>query len=411
MGNNKWLRYSFVYLLILVALAALFFNIFSSPKTVKPFVNINQVITDAKSGLIERIEIQGGGNILITYADEPQVQYYSRLESGDSITRLLLDADVPLDSIDILIDQPSTTGDILTILSGLLPIIFVGGLFFFLVRQARSGNLVAKNVVKHNWKVEPKPSVRFADVGGLQEAKQAVEDLVAYLKEPNRFGEVGMEMPRAVLVQGPPGVGKSLFVRSVAGEAGVRLISCNSSEFIELFVGVAAARVRDLFQEAKRIAPVIVFIDELDSIGRERTQIDKHGSNSEQQLLLSQLFAELDQLKAQRGIVVFAATNRPELVDPALLRAGRLEKQINIGLPSEEERLEILKILVRGKLLAQDVRLEEIARQTPGRTGADLASIVNQAAILALKGTRISSGQVINYRDLEQAIDIYRSVT
>ncbi len=215
-------------------------------------------------------------------------------------------------------------------------------------------------------------------------------------------------MPRAVLVQGPPGVGKSLFVQAVAGEAGAKFIHANSAEFIELFCGVGAARVRNLFEEAKKQAPAVLLLDELDAVGHIRTALGKQAEYSEQQVLLSQLFAELDQMKGKRGVVFFAATNRPDLVDPALVRAGRLQRQINIGLPDEAARLEILKILARDKTLAPDVNLAEIARQTEGRTGADLAAIVNQAGALALEGDGAQTKSLIHARHLDQAMNLLR---
>ncbi len=388
MQTNHWLRHGFTYLLILVTLAALAFNIFQQPRAPRYSMTINQVLADAKEGLIERIETSGtGGDLLVTYRDEPDTKVHAQMERGQSITQLLLAAGVPLDSLDVVVTQsPPQWDNIIALLGTILPFLLIGGLFYFLLRRAQPGSQAAQNLVKHNWQIDPKPAVKFADVGGMHEAKQSVADLVAYLKDPGRSGEVGARMPRAALVQGPPGVGKSLFVQAVAGEAGAKFIHANSAEFIELFCGVGAARVRNLFEEAKKQAPAVILLDELDAVGHIRTALGKQAEYSEHQLLLSQLFKELDQMKAKRGVVFFAATNRPDLVDPALVRAGRLERQITIGLPDEAARLEILNILARDQPLAPDVDLAEIARQTEGRTGADLASIVNQAAVLALEG-------------------------
>ncbi|MGB8646771.1 MAG: ATP-dependent metallopeptidase FtsH/Yme1/Tma family protein [Anaerolineae bacterium] len=403
MKSNPWYKNVFIYLLILVTLAALAFNIFT-PKPSRPQIGINQVLADAKDGQIMRIQTLGsGGELLITYKEDPGVQYSSRMEPGDSITRLLLAAGVPLDSVDISVASAPQSDNLIALLGTVLPFVLIGGLFFFLLRRAQAGNRVAKDLIKHEWKIE-KPAITFADVGGMNEAKQAIGDLIAYLKNPDRFGAVGARMPRAVLLQGPTGSGKSLFVQAVAGEAGVKLINTSGSEFIEIFCGVAAARMRELFLEAKKLAPVVVLIDELDALGRARLQADKQAAASEQQLLLSQLFIELDQLQAKRGVVVVAATNRPDLVDPALVRAVRLNRQIIIGLPTTEERLEILKVLVKDKALAPDVSLEEIAQQTDARTGADLAAIVNRAEVLTMQGNGTAATRALTAQDFREAL-------
>jgi cell division protease FtsH len=401
-GRRRWFQNGFIYLLILVAIAALFFNIFQQPRR-RNSISISEAAQDVQAGLVSEISA-AGTTLTLTYEDGTSA-ITTKANRDISVEETLRNLGVTLDKIsqvNIAYEQPAEWGDILTVLSGFLPLLFIGALFFFLFRQARSGNQV-NNLVRHAWKVDRVPTVTFADVGGMGEAKEAVGDIIAYLKDPKRLGEVGAQMPRAILVQGPPGVGKGLFIQAVAGEARVRLITANSSEFVELFCGVAAARVRNLFDEAKKLAPAIVFIDQLDAIGRRRRELGKDMNASEQELFLSQLFTELDTLKSKKGIVVFAATNRPDLLDPALLRAGRLERRINVGLPDEDERLEILKILTRDKALAQDVRLEEIVRQTQDRTGADLASIVNQAAVSALKRGSASSGGTLANADFEQA--------
>ncbi len=400
MGNRSWYRYPFIYLLILVTLAALAFNIFQSPKATGYTESINQVLADAKNGLIDRIVVQGTGTDLrVYYKEDPETPVRAVIERGDSITRLLVAAGVDLNSVEIDVNapNPSNWDNIIALLGTILPFIFIGAFFFFLLRRGQWSNNITQSLAQRAWQVE-KPKVTFADVGGMRDAKQAVSDIVAYLKNPNKFGVLGAQMPRAALLQGPTGAGKSLFVRAVAGEAKCKLVYCNSAEFIEVFVGVGAARLRALFQQAQKLAPVVVFIDELDAVGRTRIEPNKPASNGEQQLLLSQLFVELDQLKAKRGVVVIAATNRPDLIDPALLRAGRIDRQISIALPNEGERLEILRIVTRGKSLASDVRLEEIARQTEGRSGADLAAMVNQAAVKALATN--GNGRSITVRDL-----------
>ncbi len=407
MGGKQWFRNWFIYLLVLAAIAALFFNIFQQPRRPNS-ISISALAEEVQLGMVREISASGT-TLKVIYHDGTRA-IASKASRDTSVEESLRNLGVAADKmsdVGIVYEQPAEWGDILTILSGLLPLIFVGALVFFLLRQSQSGNQMAKNFIKHTWKVD-KPTITFADVGGMHEAKKAMEDFIAYLKDPKRFGEAGARMPRGILVQGPPGVGKGLFVQAVAGEAGAKLIHCSSAEFIELFIGVGSGRVRNLFEAAKKLAPVVVLLDELDTIGRRRGELSERSDASEQQTAMSQLFVELDELHANRGVVFFGVTNRPDLVDPALLRAGRLERQINIGVPNEEERLEILKILTRGRPLAQDVQLEEIARQTPGRTGADLASIVDQAAVRALKGGRANGGGAITGDDLQQALGLLK---
>ncbi len=408
--NNSLFTKGFIFLLVLVTLAALAFNIMT-PKRSRPFIPINQVLADAKDGMIESIQTQGSsGDILITYKEDPGVQYSSRLEPGDSITRLLLATGVSLDSIDIAVASPPQSDNVIALLGTILPFILIGGLFFFLMRQARGANRVAQDLIKHEWKVE-KPGITFTDVGGMNEAKKAVADLVAYLKDPGRFGAVGERMPRGVLVQGPTGSGKSLFVQALAGEAGARLMNTSGSEFIEIFCGIGAARVREVFDQAKKSAPIVLFIDEVDALGRARVQPEKQGNYSEQQLLLSQLFVELDNLASKRGVVVIGATNRPDLVDPALVRAGRLDRQVTLGLPTLEERQDILKIQTRDKALAPDANLEAISQQTEGRSGADLAALVNRAAVIAMQRGGSAGQRAISAADLAEAMGMQKAMS
>lgn len=283
--------------------------------------------------------------------------------------------------------EGSVIGDIL---SWLAPILVVFALWMFLVprlgeRAGMGGGLMAIGKSRARVYLETDTQVTFADVAGVDEAKEELAEIVAFLKDPGRYGRLGARIPRGILLVGPPGTGKTLLARALAGEAGVPFFSINGSEFVEMFVGVGAARVRDLFEQARRHAPAIVFIDELDALGRARGLAGGLGGHDEKEQTLNQLLSELDGFDTSKGVVLLAATNRPEILDPALLRAGRFDRQVLVDRPDKVGRIQILGVHLRKVTLAADVHAEEVAALTPGFTGADLANLVNEAALLATR--------------------------
>jgi cell division protease FtsH len=294
--------------------------------------------------------------------------------------------------------QPRNQGAFLQTISGLiLPILLLVGLFF-LIRRAQVGpGSQAMNFGKSKARVqmEPQTQVTFSDVAGIEQAKLELTEVVDFLKNSDRFTAVGAKIPKGVLLVGPPGTGKTLLARAVAGEAGVPFFSISGSEFVEMFVGVGASRVRDLFEQAKSNAPCIVFIDEIDAVGRQRGA-GLGGGNDEREQTLNQLLTEMDGFEGNTGIIIIAATNRPDVLDAALLRPGRFDRQVVVDRPDVSGRLEILQVHARGKTLGQDVDLEKIARRTPGFTGADLSNLLNEAAILAARRnlTEISMDEI-----------------
>jgi cell division protease FtsH len=278
---------------------------------------------------------------------------------------------------------------VLTLITSALPILLLVGLLLYLGRQMQQGQQAALGFGRSRARLygAERPRVTFADVAGEDEAKTELTEVVDFLKKPDRYYAVGARLPRGVLLVGPPGTGKTLLARAIAGEAQVPFYSISASEFVELFVGVGASRVRDLFEQAKRNAPSIVFVDELDAVGRQRGA-GLGGGNDEREQTLNQLLVEMDGFDEREQVIVVAATNRPDVLDPALLRPGRFDRQVTLGLPDRNGRMQILKVHIRGKPLANDVDLEQLARATPGFSGADLANLVNEAALLTARDDR-----------------------
>ncbi len=291
-----------------------------------------------------------------------------------------------------------------TLLTTMLPILLIVGVFFFVMQQTQgSGNRVmqfGRSKARMHATEGRKPAVSFDDVAGCDEVKEELQEVVDFLRYPKRYVEMGARIPKGVLLFGSPGTGKTLIARAVAGEAGVPFFSNSGSDFVEMFVGVGASRVRDLFEQAKRQAPAIVFIDEIDAVGRMRGA-GYGGGHDEREQTLNQLLVEMDGFAINEGIIIIAATNRPDVLDPALLRPGRFDRQVTIDRPDVRGRLEILKVHIRGKRLAKDVDLGVIARRTPGFTGADLENLVNEASLLAVRRRR----REVATEDLEEAID------
>ena len=392
-NQSNWSRNGFVYLLILVAAVAIFFNMF--PRTPQAeVVDISQVARWVQEGQVKYIVVDG---------DELRVRRVgmtrdeiSRKEPGQDITTLLRSYGVSperLRQVEIRVNPPSEFGNWLLVLTNLLPIIIVGVLFFLLLRQAQGSNSQAMSFGKSRARMYSgdKPTVTFDDVAGAEEAKQELQEVVEFLREPQKFAALGARIPKGVLLVGPPGTGKTLMAKAIAGEAGVPFFSISGSEFVEMFVGVGASRVRDLFDQAKRNAPCIIFIDEIDAVGRHRGA-GLGGSHDEREQTLNQILVEMDGFDTNTNVIVIAATNRPDILDPALLRPGRFDRRVVMDRPDVKGRRAILEVHVRGKPLGPDVDLDKVARLTPGFVGADLENLVNEAAILAARRNKKAIG-------------------
>ena len=397
--SSRWIRNSFIYLLIAVAVIAIFFTLFSEPLGGSEEISISEVISWAKMGRLESIEIGGDKLTVVTISGET---FTARKESGASIVEILQDADVDPATVNIWPKGTSGLGSLFSILLNFLPLIFFGAVLLFMMRQAQGntnqtfsfGRSRARMVLGNN------PAVSFADVAGADEAKTELEEVVEFLKFPDRFLNLGARIPRGVLLVGPPGTGKTLLARAVAGEASVPFFSISGSEFVEMFVGVGASRVRDLFDQAKRNAPCIVFVDEIDAVGRHRGA-GIGGGHDEREQTLNQILVEMDGFDTSTNVIVIAATNRPDILDPALLRPGRFDRRVTLDNPDIKGRTAILAVHGKGKPLADDVDLERIGKQTPGFSGADLANLVNESALLAARRSKTS----ITFEEFAESID------
>ena len=364
-----------------------------------PKIDISEVLQRAESGQISKIEVREDKlNVTTTSGEE----FKSRKESGVSMLELLEGLGIDTGANGIQIEVKSGGTSFFGILLAILPLIFIGGLIFFMMRGTRGGLNQALSIGKSKARlaVVDSPSVTFSDVAGVEEAKNELAEIVEFLRFPGKFTRLGAKIPRGVLLMGPPGTGKTLVSKAVAGEAGVPFFSISGSEFVEMFVGVGASRVRDLFSKAKQSAPAIVFIDEIDAVGRNRgTGIG--GGHDEREQTLNQILVEMDGFDERANVIVIAATNRPDVLDPALLRPGRFDRRVVLDLPDVKGREAILGVHLAGKPILPDVDVSSVARQTHGFSGADLANLVNEAAILAARVERDG----ISIDDLEEAIE------
>jgi len=391
----------------MAAILLLFFVFVSTPKD-RHEIAISQVVKDVSAGTVKSIEAtEGSGNIKICYDDPATCANYktSLKEPLDTVYSVLKDAGAPQDKIDavqIQVKPAEQWGSLLGILGFLLPTLILVGAFLFMMRQAQGTNSQAMSFGKSRARLFTgnKPTITFADVAGVEEAKQELAEVVEFLKYPDKFNSLGARIPRGVLLVGPPGTGKTMLSRAVAGEAGVPFFSISGSEFVEMFVGVGASRVRDLFDQAKRNSPCIIFIDEIDAVGRQRGA-GLGGSHDEREQTLNQILVEMDGFDSQTNIIMIAATNRPDVLDPALLRPGRFDRQVVLDRPDIKGRIAILAVHTRGKPLDKGIVLETLAKQTPGFSGADLENLVNEGAILAARRNR----KTITMSEMEEAID------
>jgi len=403
--SSRWLRNSFIYLLILVAVIAIVVSFFRDGGDSES-MTFSQVIQEAKAGNIETIEVDGK-SLTIKKEGEPDKTYKSRIGDNTDLEQNLREEGVEIGgnsekSVEIKYENPPAFGNWIGILINFLPLLVFGAIFIFLMRQAQGSNSQAMNFGKSRARMFTgnKPTVTFSDVAGVDEAKEELQEVVEFLKYPEKFASLGARIPRGVLLVGPPGTGKTLLSRAVAGEAGVPFFSISGSEFVEMFVGVGASRVRDLFDQAKRNAPCIVFVDEIDAVGRQRGA-GLGGSHDEREQTLNQILVEMDGFDTNTNVIVIAATNRPDILDPALLRPGRFDRQVILDRPDSRGRKMILEVHAKGKPFEKDVNVEVLAKQTPGFSGADLANLVNEAAILAARRNK----KKITMIEFNEAVD------
>ncbi|MDD5144660.1 MAG: ATP-dependent zinc metalloprotease FtsH [Candidatus Pacebacteria bacterium] len=381
---------NFLTIILLFLLISTVFTFISSPFEKENKISLTQLVDDINGGKIKKISIQGD-DLQILYQDETKA--VSRKETDSALSQSLINygADQQkLKGVEVETQEANGTGSWLwPLLLSLLPILAIAGFFFLIFRQAKTGAMQAFDFTKAKARLfgaegHTKERITFKDVAGSQEAKSELMEIVDFLKNPAKFLQMGARIPRGLLMMGPPGTGKTLLARAVAGEAHVPFFHISGSEFVEMFVGVGAGRVRDLFNTAKKAAPAIIFIDELDAIGRHRGA-GLGGGHDEREQTLNQILVEMDGFERDTNVIVTAATNRPDVLDPALLRPGRFDRRVILDLPDVNEREEILKIHCKGKPLASDIEIREIAERTPGFSGADLANVVNEAAILAAR--------------------------
>jgi cell division protease FtsH len=389
--NKKW-RNAGLYALLAIVVIALATAFLDQPSQTRETWRYDQFIDNVKSNKVEIVQLSSDRTQAMVTAQDG-TQYQVNLPNDPELISILT-----TNNVDIKVRPQSDDGFWFRTLSGLFfPILLLVGLFFLLRRAQNGPGSQAMNFGKSKARVqmEPQTQVTFGDVAGIEQAKLELNEVVDFLKNADRFTAIGAKIPKGVLLVGPPGTGKTLLARAVAGEAGVPFFSISGSEFVEMFVGVGASRVRDLFEQAKNNAPCIVFIDEIDAVGRQRGA-GLGGGNDEREQTLNQLLTEMDGFEGNTGIIIIAATNRPDVLDAALLRPGRFDRQVVVDRPDYAGRLEILNVHARGKTLSKDVDLEKIARRTPGFTGADLSNLLNEAAILAARRnlTEISMDEV-----------------
>ena len=406
MGSNKWLKNSFVYLLVIIGVIVVFYTFLPSfgGRNERP---LTTVVSMAKNHEIREILVDGKKLTVFPRSSgaSGSNRFTSRMGSETDIINLLVESGVdvgPPGGVEVTFKGSSGWTSFLGLMLNFLPLILFGGLILFMMRQAQGSNNQTMSFGRSRAKMAPlnRPGVSFTDVAGVDEAKAELEEIVEFLKFPERFLSLGARIPKGVLLVGQPGTGKTLLARAVAGEAGVPFFHISGSEFVEMFVGVGAARVRDLFDQAKRNAPCIVFVDEIDAVGRHRGA-GLGGGHDEREQTLNQILVEMDGFETNTNIIVLAATNRPDILDPALLRPGRFDRRVTLDLPDIKGRKAILEVHAAGKPLAPEVMLETLAKETPGFSGADLSNLINEAAILAARRNKKS----IFMDEFEEAVD------
>ncbi len=385
------------------------YSVIADSQSSKSVISVSELASDISAGLVSKVTVEGD-TLDIEYIKDA-VHKESKKEDSTALSQTLVNYGVPqtkLSAVKIEVKSPSGFFVFLVnILPFLLPVILIGTILWFMTRQARGAGMQAFSFGQSKARVtmpdDKKQRVTFSDVAGAKEAKQELSEIVDFLKNPKKFLDIGARIPKGILLMGAPGTGKTLLARAVAGEANVAFFSISGSEFVEMFVGVGASRVRDLFKLAKQTAPAIIFVDEIDAVGRVRgTGVG--GGNDEREQTLNQILVEMDGFEPNEKVIVMAATNRPDVLDPALLRPGRFDRRVTIDLPDRKDREEILKIHARLKPFAEDVNLSVLAERTPGFSGADLYSLMNEAAILAAREDRTKVAQYDLIRSIEKVM-------
>jgi cell division protease FtsH len=394
-----------VTLLLIVAAVAMVVMAFQRESGATESLTINEVAGDIKEGNVARVVIESDDRLRVVYDNGEEKE--SHKEASATLVEQLLALGVTSEelsssNVKIEVDPPSQWAGVVSGALYILPVIFMAGVLWFIFRQAQGSNNAAMSFGKSRARMfsGEHPTVTFQDVAGVEESKQELAEVVEFLKEPQKFIQLGARIPKGVLLVGPPGTGKTLLAKAVSGEAGVPFFSISGSEFVEMFVGVGASRVRDLFDQAKRHSPCIVFVDEIDAVGRQRGA-GLGGSHDEREQTLNQMLVEMDGFDTDTNVIIIAATNRPDILDPALLRPGRFDRRVTLDRPDMKGREAILKVHVKGKPLEPSVDLGSLARGTPGFVGADLENLVNEGAILAARRNKKSIGQP----ELEEAIE------
>lgn len=403
----KFLKNFFLIILLFLIISGLF-ALFNSQKVSEKEISFSQFIEDLKEKKIQKIEISRGeivsyyksGQMALTQK-EPEVSFFEILKNYGIKREKLKNIEIKIKK-----EKESIFIWLIPLLALILPLLFLIWIFWSIFQQAKSGPSQIFSFLKAPTRLftqKPSERVTFKDIAGLEEAKEEIKEIVDFLKNPKKYLQIGAKIPRGVLLIGAPGTGKTLLARAVANESGVAFFSISGSEFIELFVGVGASRVRNLFDQARKIGRAIIFIDEIDSIGKIRG-VGITGGHEEREQTLNQILAEMDGISREENIIVLGATNRPEFLDPALLRPGRFDRRIVLDLPDLKSREEILKIHCREKPLVLDVNLKEVAERTPGFSGADLANVVNEAAILAARKNRQQIFQIEFLESIEKVL-------
>ena len=377
--------------LVISLMMILLFNMFNKPRTTAEKLNFSDFITQVESGKITSVTIQGN-DISGKFDGKDGKEFHTYKPYSDAdLTQKLLDKKVVINA-----KPEEEKFSWFSIFISWFPLILLVGVWIFFMRQMQMGGGKAMSFGKSRAKLltEAQGKITFEDVAGIEEAKEELEEIIAFLKEPKKFTALGGKIPKGVLLVGPPGTGKTLLARAVAGEAGVPFFSISGSDFVEMFVGVGASRVRDLFLQGKKSAPCIIFIDEIDAVGRHRGA-GMGGGHDEREQTLNQLLVEMDGFESNEGVILIAATNRPDVLDPALLRPGRFDRQVVVPRPDVKGREMILKVHSKKVPLSADVDLAVIARGTPGFSGADLANLVNEAALLAARMNKTDRKSVV----------------